>query len=402
MPVSLRNQDQTTNLYNLFDRMQPGEVYAPDATGSGGTYVVPEQRYVADETGQVNDLSPFQQRTGVLDAMTSRTADANASRLADISAGTGAAVQGADRAITFDQAAVDRFNKLSPADQMAAEMVQSGRMSPKEYYAIAKKAEVDNQRAMLDYLSKIDPTKNKVDLMQGGKPVPMSAANVSDAMSTSGNTAFQVGAPYPGVNYTFYEGKSGAGAGTGKKDLSDFDYKLRRDPIIMKNSGVLAAARDLDLMLNSGNPIAMTAFGTKMAKLSGEVGNLALQEQQQYKGSQALASKLMQGLKTATSGTLTDENRKAALELVSMFQSTAEGVQNGRIQSILSGHAYQTKIPETELLPIAEAYGFKPPAPPAEGSKAYATEADAQAALDRNEIMVGDSITIGGRPVLVK
>jgi hypothetical protein len=142
--------------------------------------------------------------------------------------------------------------------------------------------------------------------------------------------------------------------------FGSLDEKIRKDPVVLKQSQVFSAAEDLRKLLSSNNPIGAEAFGTKMAKLSGEVGNLAIQEQMQYKGSQAAWSQFKQALQKLKSGTLTEENKGYALELVNMYASTASNVRNERLNAIMKSHSYEKGVPLKELYPIATAYGWYP------------------------------------------
>ena len=144
------------------------------------------------------------------------------------------------------------------------------------------------------------------------------------------------------------------------KPNMDFDSKLRKDSVLAINDKVVRAATDLRKMLESNNPISHEVIGTKMAKLSGEVGNLALQEQLQYKGSQALLEQLKAKVVKAGKGTMSQENRKFALDLVDMYESTARSSNNTRIEAIMTGHSAVYDIEEDSLYPIARAYGYAP------------------------------------------
>lgn len=143
--------------------------------------------------------------------------------------------------------------------------------------------------------------------------------------------------------------------------FGSLDEKIRNDPVVLKQSQVFSAAEDLKRLLTSNNPIGAEAFGTKMAKLSGEVGNLAIQEQMQYKGSQAAWSRFKQAIQKLKSGTLTEENKRYALEIVSMYLNTASNVRNERLRAIMNSHAYEKNIPVKDLYPIAESYGWSAP-----------------------------------------
>jgi hypothetical protein len=70
-------------------------------------------------------------------------------------------------------------------------------MSPKDYYKIAKDAELRQQDAMMKFVQNIDPGKNRVDLMQDGKPIPMSGAALADLMNPNGSTSVEVGGIKP-------------------------------------------------------------------------------------------------------------------------------------------------------------------------------------------------------------
>jgi hypothetical protein len=86
----------------------------------------------------------------------------------------------------------------------------------------------------------------------------------------------------------------------------------------------LNSARNLKQVLKADTKLELGAVRTQMARLSGEVGNLAAQEQEIWSGSQALLDRANQYIASLKEGRLTPENRNEILKAINAFQLAAE------------------------------------------------------------------------------
>lgn len=310
MPISLLKKDNSRrNLLDVFDLMQSGEIYTPDETGIGGEFIVQKNRYIPDPSGQVSDLAPFQRETGVKDYMTSQTAESDAERLMRIQEMTGAGMIGLENKLQFDPSAVERFEDMSSADKLAAQMVQTGQMNPKDFYSIQKKSELDIQKAMLDFFSNIDPQKSPISLMSEGQDVPMTGENFMELMKPEGKVDVKVGRPYPSVNYNF----PGAGGGTKEKYVS-----LRATDLSEAEKTSIAAITEGQTLLtnlvntykSSGYGGAGSMVGEKTAKIP-LAGKYLAPKHAEYQKQKELASEVW--LRAATgAATNPDEIKRYA------------------------------------------------------------------------------------------
>jgi hypothetical protein len=77
-------------------------------------------------------------------------------------------------------------------------------------------------------------------------------------------------------------------------------------------------------MITSNNPMAQQAASTLFAKATGDVGNLTNEERIPYKTSKALGERIQQAVKELATGTLTEDNKKFALELAAIYEGRAD------------------------------------------------------------------------------
>lgn len=90
----------------------------------------------------------------------------------------------------------------------------------------------------------------------------------------------------------------------------DIQRDFSKDKIIDKANQQIASANNLLTMANltEQNPIVAQAVRVFAARASGEVGNLAQAEQENFGGSKAILDRLSQIMQTAGTGTMTAEN----------------------------------------------------------------------------------------------
>lgn len=98
---------------------------------------------------------------------------------------------------------------------------------------------------------------------------------------------------------------------------------LNKRESFKKASAQLSAASNARALVNTLNPIADAALPVTLARLTGEVGNLAIQEQTRFKSAQDIRSRLNQMIETAKTGKLSDENRELIRDLVEVFEGNA-------------------------------------------------------------------------------
>ena len=70
-----------------------------------------------------------------------------------------------------------------------------------------------------------------------------------------------------------------------------------------------------------GNPITQEAAKTFAARASGEVGALSDQDRASFGGSKAIVARINQVMEQATTGKLSDENKKFMKELADKFEN---------------------------------------------------------------------------------
>lgn len=203
-------------------QMGSGEIYSENTdTGDRGFYVSPRAE---------NDAMAILQSTGGLDYVNQQNYAQNANRFAQIQEQYGVPITGMENKLQFDEQKAAAFDKMTPADKLAVQMVMSGAMAPKDYYTIAKKAETDRETAAMKMLQGLDLNKAPVDLMKDGEGVPMSAGSLSDLMNPAGQTSAEIGKPYPTMVYNVGQGKDG-GEKTPYEQRTELSYVrgLRKD-----------------------------------------------------------------------------------------------------------------------------------------------------------------------------
>ena len=106
-----------------------------------------------------------------------------------------------------------------------------------------------------------------------------------------------------------------------EKDIKQMKDKLMSDPEFKRaRSGVNASNRAVEL-LKLGNPVSDEGIKTVFPRMFGEVGNLAVQEQERFSGSPALGRKFENLKEKWLEGTITDENRTDLIEVAqAMFE----------------------------------------------------------------------------------
>jgi len=104
---------------------------------------------------------------------------------------------------------------------------------------------------------------------------------------------------------------------------------FNKDPIVRKSQENLMSIGKLLATIATGNPISDSSLVTFFSKASGEVGNLAEQEQLRFSGSQAFLSRLNQLAKKLTTGLQTEENIRYGKELANEWKKFAQGFARG-------------------------------------------------------------------------
>lgn len=105
-----------------------------------------------------------------------------------------------------------------------------------------------------------------------------------------------------------------------KKAIKDFES----DKVVQSAHKMTADAISAREMAMSKNPLANGAIPTFLSRASGEVGALSEADKAPFGGSQALTAKLKQIMQTASTGTLTDENRKFVIDLSNTFDKISK------------------------------------------------------------------------------
>jgi hypothetical protein len=98
----------------------------------------------------------------------------------------------------------------------------------------------------------------------------------------------------------------------------------RVDSLAKKSLEALDSASTMREMLLSNNPVADSAVPTFAARATGEVGNLTDEERKPYGGSQAIHRRLAALAKKASTGKLTDADRKDLMNLSTLFETAAQ------------------------------------------------------------------------------
>lgn len=91
------------------------------------------------------------------------------------------------------------------------------------------------------------------------------------------------------------------------------------DPVVKKSWQSINAAKQIQDLVLSGNPIEANSVPTYAARMSGEVGNLSEPDKKPFGGSVALHQQIKQFFTNKILGTLTEDNKKFMLELTDVI-----------------------------------------------------------------------------------
>ena len=95
------------------------------------------------------------------------------------------------------------------------------------------------------------------------------------------------------------------------------------DPSVRRAQNMSDSASIARDILDSSNPIGDQSIGVFMARASGEVGNLAQQEQAQYGGSKALTARLQRSIERNLTGKLDEEDRQFIKDLATTMETSS-------------------------------------------------------------------------------
>lgn len=173
-------------------------------------------------------------------------------------------------------------------------------------------------------------------------PDQVGAINSRDPQKLA--AAFPDGVPKEALGYTYSAERIGNLADERQRSQEERDMKRRErrsdertkivdrfnaDQSVKKAQASIDGAGMISALANTANPIANAAIPTFMARASGEVGNLSEADKAPFGGSQAIVARLQAAATQATSGQLTEENRRFINELSSLMENRAkENIRN--------------------------------------------------------------------------
>lgn len=108
--------------------------------------------------------------------------------------------------------------------------------------------------------------------------------------------------------------------------------KLESGPLFISTSSAISNASHIRKILSSKNPIGDNFILRLMVKLSGDVGNIRLEELKDFKSSRAIKARLATIGTEWKKGLLTDESRKYLLDLVTLVESESTLKQRSLIK----------------------------------------------------------------------
>lgn len=144
-----------------------------------------------------------------------------------------------------------------------------------------------------------------------------------------------------------------------EKDVRASVEKLNSDPIFRRNREAYNAASRALPLLQAGNPVADEGIKTIFPRMFGEVGNLAINEQERFSGSPELKRRWFRLKNKWEEGLLTDEDRSDLIEVAKvMGEFSKNAVQNEierriKMEASLGGD-------EGTIRPIFESLGIAP------------------------------------------
>jgi hypothetical protein len=216
----------------IYDQMESGEIYAPDADiGMGGTFVSPG----ADP---MNPRDSVLTQSGYNDAMATLPGNSGApqvERLANIQQMSGAQMDVRNPFYQedpmIDQAKVEAYKQLSPADKMALDFVRQGKLDAADYYKIQKTDEQKREAAMLKMLENADPAQ--FDFMEGDAPAAASGDTMRRFVQPGGGVTATVSPRTSNSNQnitsksdkTIIGGGGGGGSGGARPEESEKAWK---------------------------------------------------------------------------------------------------------------------------------------------------------------------------------
>lgn len=261
-----------------WDQMMPGEIYSEGgSTGMGPMYTVPEynpmdprqvvNRSTGYEANRLVEQAPqMQEHVEYLEQMSGQPQPEVAARYG--------------REMPMKQMAsmiegVDRYERMSDIDRMALDLMNAGRITPVEFYKIAKEDDRKREEAMLNWFQKGEIERLKLS-SKDGKPLPITGGNVSDMMSRYGEVQGGFGAKSPTRSIqTIYSNTGGKNSGSGSRSGSGSDtgYTAKEMKDIVKpvedavdNYNSLITGNDA---LDFSDPAVQTAYRTMtQAKLA--------------------------------------------------------------------------------------------------------------------------------------
>lgn len=135
------------------------------------------------------------------------------------------------------------------------------------------------------------------------------------------------------------------------RKIENLQNGFNKDKQVVKAEERIQSASTLRDMVN-GNPITQEAAKTFAAKASGEVGALSDQDRAAYGGSKAIIERLNQIAKQASTGELTETNKRFMLELADKFEQTGKRDLEVRLNLYTKQAAKRIQKPEDELREI--------------------------------------------------
>lgn len=415
---------------SILDQMRSGEIYAPEQNGKPAEYIIERQQYAGGQ-----DISPVMRDTGYQDAMNARNVEPETQRLMNIQQQTGAQMTGLENKLGFDPERAAKFESLSDTDKMAAQMVASGQMSPKDFYATAKKAETDKHVAALKFLSQVDPNRNPVDMMQGGKSVGVSGKSIESFLA--GDTQINIGKPYPTMVYNIGTGgktNTAADARASQAALRATEFSEKeKDRISALEEGKSALASLVDMYNKHANGGGLQNAPGRAAAGVPLVGQYLAPDQAMYNNLVDVVSEKFLRVATGAAAPkdekvtykgfqpqLTDKPDQAQSKLNTFFNNivakTKASVAPMRLEAQALRKAGQTELADAKdyraqsvedlitsalaSMPQISGGQGKGINPQMQNAASFATIDEANAAGARGEIPPGTTIIVGGRPAV--
>lgn len=168
----------------------------------------------------------------------------------------------------------------------------------------------------------LDANGNKIgEAPKGSIPVKPQAGPKVPILKSKAIEILKAGGTLP-ENYVTVDDIGGEGkTNTAKSRIIE---QFNKNPAIIKANQSLDAAKTIEDLVNSGNPIAAAAVPTYAARMSGEVGNLSEPDKAPFGGSQAVLEKLQASLQQMSTGQLSEDNKNFILGLTDLIKNRAQ------------------------------------------------------------------------------